>query len=110
MDIKKLSRGLRTWSQPVAEANKYCELNLLQRAGKIFALKTQVPFILSVPDQKIAANRDIGKYIADFVYHDRTKKPWRIVVMDVKGFRTPLYKWKKKHFEAQYGIKITEVK
>ena len=93
-----------------AEANKWCELRLLEKRGDIFALKRQVPFILSVHDKKIAAIWDIGKYIADFVYHDRTKKPWRIVVMDVKGFRTDLYKWKKKHFEAQYGIKITEVK
>jgi hypothetical protein len=27
----------------------------------------------------------------------------------VKGFKTPLYRWKKKHVEAQYGITIREV-
>jgi hypothetical protein len=31
------------------------------------------------------------------------------VVEDVKGMRTPMYRWKKKHVEAQYGITITEV-
>lgn len=31
------------------------------------------------------------------------------VVEDVKGFKTPLYKWKKKHVEAQYGITIREI-
>jgi hypothetical protein len=31
------------------------------------------------------------------------------VVEDVKGFRTPLYRLKKKLIEAQYGIAIIEI-
>jgi hypothetical protein len=31
------------------------------------------------------------------------------VVEDVKGFKTELYRWKKKHVEAQYGIEIVEI-
>ena len=29
---------------------------------------------------------------------------------DVKGFKTPLYRWKKKHVAAQYGIDILETR
>ena len=28
---------------------------------------------------------------------------------DVKGVRSPLYRWKKKHFQAEYGRPIFEV-
>ena len=28
---------------------------------------------------------------------------------DVKGFKTPLYRWKKKHVEAQYKITVVEI-
>jgi hypothetical protein len=48
----------------------------------------------------------IGKYVADFVVMDTRGQ---IVVIDAKGAATPLYKWKKKHFEAQYGMRITEL-
>lgn len=99
--------GMRFASK--AEARRYGELKLLEKAGKIDSLRCQVPHDLCVGGAD-GYRRPIGKYIADFVYFDRTVKPWRNVVEDVKGFRTPLYRWKKKHFEAQYGIKIKEVR
>ncbi len=62
----------------------------------------------------------VGHYIADFVYTTSSPRCFKeegnfstlakdVVVDDVKGFRTELYKWKKKHFEAQYQLPITEV-
>jgi hypothetical protein len=46
------------------------------------------------------------KYIADFVYRDRDGNR---VVEDCKGFRTPVYKLKKKLMLHVHGIRIVEV-
>jgi len=97
------------------EARRYQELKLLERAGEIHGLTLQPGFPLTV--SAVADMRElptkIGDYRADFIYCacrrgakcDKT----RLVVEDVKGFKTPLYRWKKKHVEAQYGITIHEV-
>jgi len=90
------------------EARRYGELKLLEKAHQIEALCCQVPYVLAVPVNDPSAvdmRAIVGKYIADFVYYDQTG----FVVEDVKGFRTPLYRWKKRHVEAQYGITIREV-
>ncbi len=95
------------------EARRYGELKLLEKAGEIHALKCQFPYVLSVPRiyvpgvEGLQADRPakvIGKYLADFIYYSREG----FVVEDVKGFKTPLYRWKKRHVEAQYGLKIRE--
>jgi hypothetical protein len=90
------------------EAKRYQELKLLEKAGEIHSLKTQPAFDLNVVGgfvKDIVTN--VGRYVADFDYFD-VRADTR-VVEDVKGFKTPLYRWKKKHVEAQYGITITEV-
>jgi hypothetical protein len=84
------------------EARRYQELRLLEKAGEIRALELQPKFALRVGD------RFIGSYVADFKYFERTKPSMIPVYEDAKGFRTPLYRWKKKHVEAQYGITIRE--
>jgi hypothetical protein len=88
------------------EAKRYCELRLLEKAGEIQNLELQPKFVLTV-DTGPETCEMLGNYIADFAYHD--KATGKIVVEDSKGFRTPLYRWKKKHVEAQYGIEIREV-
>lgn len=88
------------------EAKRYTELRLLEKAGQIEQLQLQVPFPLHAPNK----NRDLlGKYVADFVYTELTGQDRIVRVEDAKGFKTPLYRWKKKHVEAQYGIQIREV-
>lgn len=82
------------------EAKRYGELLLLQRAGVISNLQLQVPYILI---NKSKYGRAI-KYVADFVYYENKQ----IVVEDVKGIRTPVYRLKKRLFEEKYGIKILE--
>lgn len=84
-----------------AEARRYSELKLLERAGAIRELVLQQEYSLGVK------GNTIGKYVADFVYIDN--ETGRRVVEDVKGVRNPLYKWKKRHMKAQYGIDILEV-
>lgn len=82
-----------------AEATRAEELKLLQRAGKISDLREQVKFPLLVDGELI------GYYIADFMYVEDGEQ----IVEDVKGFKTPMFRWKAKHFRAQYGrsIKVT---
>lgn len=86
------------------EGKRYLELKLLQDAREISDLITQVRFALTTLDPK-RQEAKVGEYVADFAY----RRDGQYVIEDTKGFRTPLYRWKKKHFEAQYGIKITEI-
>jgi hypothetical protein len=81
---------------------------LLAKAGKIECLELQPVFHLSVSRGALVGGEVIGKYVADFRYYDMDSG--RDVVEDVKGFKTELYRWKKKHVEAQYGLEITEVR
>ena len=86
------------------EMLRYQELELMERAGAISGLQRQPPFELHVKGIKI------GTYKADFLYVDNADGC--SVVEDVKGgsaTKTPLYKWKKKHVEAEYGVFINEV-
>lgn len=86
------------------EARRYTELNLLQQAGEIRDLRLQPSFelhALGAPEIKI------GEYRADFEYVECGTE--ERVVEDYKGMKTPLYRWKKKHTEAEYGITIREV-
>lgn len=83
------------------EAKRWRELRLMEQAGLISALATQVTFPLTVNGQLIC------KYIADFVYFD--EKEGREVIEDAKGFRTPAYKIKRKLLLALRGQTIREV-
>jgi hypothetical protein len=84
------------------EARRWVELTLLQRAGEISDLKRQVKYEL-IPKQE--GERAVT-YIADFVYIDN--KTGNTVIEDCKGFKTDVYKLKKKLFQYRYGIKIKE--
>ena len=86
------------------EAYRYRELRLLERSGIITDLECQVVFELHAPAATGTLAR-VGRYIADFTYIENGRK----VVEDAKGVRTPLYQWKRRHFEIQYGMPITEV-
>ena len=81
------------------EANRYQTHQLALKSGLITDLRLQTPFALNV------GTTTIGYYRADFTYQENGV----MVVEDVKGYRPAFYIWKKKHFEAQYGIPIREV-
>jgi hypothetical protein len=95
--------GIRFASQK--EARRYVELKLLDKAGVIDGLILQPRFELCTWHGDHSRAPFVGVYVADFEYFEKGKR----VVEDVKGFKTPLYKWKKKHVEAQYGIRIVEI-
>lgn len=84
------------------EARRWVELTLLQRTGEISDLERQVKYEL-IPKQE--GERAVT-YIADFVYIDN--KTGNTIVEDCKGFKTDVYKLKKKLFQYRYGIKIKE--
>jgi len=94
-----------------AEARRYAELKLLEKAGVIRDLRLQPEFVLC-PLMMNMQIVPLGKYRGDFAYeqHDDMTDEWVTIVEDVKGFKTPLYRWKKKHVEAQYGITIREIR
>ena len=84
----------------IKEANRWCELKLLERTGKITDLQRQVKFEL-IPKQD--GERAVH-YIADFMYIEGDK----FVVEDVKGKRTKEYIMKRKLMQYVHGIKIKE--
>lgn len=83
----------------MAEARRYGELKLLERAGKIKDLELQPVYALIVNGVRV------GNYIGDFRYVEGET----VVLEDVKGVKTPVYQLKKKLVEAIYKFKITEV-
>lgn len=110
-----------------AEYHRWCELKLLERAGKITALDRQVPFVLihtqreeSTEVFKAGPCKGLPKpgaiiekpctYIADFLYKDANGK---IVVEDVKGCKKgaayDLFVIKRKLMLHVHGIRVQEV-
>lgn len=98
-NVPTIHDGIRFDSKK--EAIRWTQLKLRERAGDIRDLKRQVPFQLKVGEVVI------GKLILDLVYFDCNLN--ETVYEDVKSpvTITQLFKWKRKHFEAQYGFKIT---
>ena len=104
------------------EANRYKELSLLQKAGKISGLRTQVRYVLipsqrEVSDEVYTRGENKGKYkpgkllerectyVADFVYY----KDGKVIVEDTKGFRTKEYIIKRKLMLYVHHIQIKEI-
>ena len=83
-----------------AEALRYHELRMSELAGLITNLQLQVPYEIDINGVHVCT------YIADFVY----QKDGHLVVEDVKGVLTPVYRLKKKLLSACHGIEISEVK
>lgn len=83
------------------EAVRYKELKALELVGKIDRLELQPRFVLM--DGFRYEGKAIRKieYIADFLYRDLST--YELVVEDVKGVKTDVYKLKKKLFLKHYG-------
>lgn len=87
------------------ERDCYARLKLREKLGEIANLTLQKRY----PLHAYPSADEVGVYVADFAFREKGKgySHWR--VLDAKGFKTPLYRWKKKHMKAEYGIEIEEV-
>jgi len=100
-----------------AEARRYAQLKLLERAGEISNLETQPEFLFIVNGTPVKIrsegypNGRQAKFRADFRYWDNRNN--RTIVEDVKGgnaTRTEAYALRKALVEALFpGVRITEV-
>lgn len=92
-----------------AEAKRFAVLAMMEKAGEISDLRTQVPYFLHSQEDidkcKKLKLRPI-KYIADFVYVQDGVE----VVEDCKGHRTQIYLMKRKLMIIVNGIEIKETK
>lgn len=80
------------------ESYRAGKLKLLERAGEITDLQEQVTFILQDKFKRDGKAERAITYIADFVYIQDGKK----IVEDVKGFKTDVYKIKRKMLLFRY--------
>ena len=88
------------------EYSRLCELEVLQRAGEIKDLQTQVRYNL-IPEQKICGKTERGTdYIADFVYWTKDDQ---FICEDAKGYRTDAYIIKRKMMKLIHNIDVVEV-
>lgn len=87
------------------EEKRWYQLCLLEKAGQISNLQKQVRFQL-IPSQRVNGKvvERACDYVADFVYEEDGQK----VVEDCKGYKTDVYRIKKKLFLQRYGIQIRE--
>ena len=86
------------------EARRYNELKLLEKAGIIKNLQRQVKYELQTSFKYNGKTIRAINYIADFVY----EKDGELIVEDVKGIKTDIYKLKKKMLLYIFNIEIQE--
>lgn len=82
----------------IAESKRYKELKLLEQAGEISELELQPRFLLQEGFKKNGKTFRKIEYIADFQYIENG----RLVIEDVKGKETEVFKLKRKLFEHEY--------
>lgn len=91
------------------EAERYSVLKLLLRCGEISDLKLQPEFILQKAFKKNGKNFRAITYSADFQYFDKKKN--KIIIEDVKGMETEVFKLKRKIFEYKFpDFELTLIK
>lgn len=89
------------------EAQRYGELKLMEKAGKIRDLKLQPSFELIPAFRKNGITYRAIIYKADFSYTLNGKT----VIEDTKGYKTDVYILKKKLFEFRYPeLHIVEIR
>jgi len=98
--------------QSKKEANRYSELLLLEKAGEIFDLKCQVPYVVSDAIEWTSESKNLAsiKYVLDFEYKVKGENGLRVVCEDVKGAKLRIYILKRSLFLNRYPeIQFVEV-
>ena len=88
------------------EANRYIELKWLEKTNQIKDLELQKRFELQPSYEKDGHIIRPIFYYADFYYYDIIKGKY--IIEDTKGYRTEVYKLKKKILEYKYDVRIIE--
>ena len=94
---KKTQIGMYVFDS-IAESKRYKELALLEKAGQIKGLELQPKFLLQEGFKKNGKTYRKIEYIADFMYIENGK----VIIEDVKGIETDVFKLKRKMFEYKY--------
>jgi hypothetical protein len=81
------------------EADRYAQLRVLELAGRITHLQLQPAF-----DLHALGGVRVARYVADFAYRDEHTQ--RLVIEDVKGVKTPVFRLKAKWLKAEHGIDV----
>ena len=108
---KKVEYGGQKFDS-IREFERFQELRLLEKAGKIINLIVQPRYFLRCgeKDVKIRSDRYPNgrhvSYYADFEYEENGEK----IVEDVKGKDTPVSRLKRAFIEAQYGVRVRIVR
>lgn len=88
------------------EAKRYIALRELEKKGNIEKLMLQPRFLLQEGFRKNGKAYRKIEYVADFMYEQDGK----LIVEDVKGIKTDVYKLKQKLFEKRYqDLTIKEI-
>ncbi len=82
------------------EGHRYANLKLMQEANEIEALELQPSFKIEINGMTIC------RYRADFTY--KCRRTGETIIEDTKGYRTPVYKLKRKLMKACHGIEVLE--
>lgn len=90
-----------------AEALYYSKLKKMHERGEILFFRTQPRYRLLDGFEKDGKRHRPIDYIADFEVHH---KDGSIEVVDVKGFKTEVFKIKEKMFNAKYPHKLSILK
>ena len=94
------------WFDSKAEAKRYNELKLMEKAGEIDQVRVHPRY--KIPGPVFDTIPDICIVVLDFEYFSLIDE--RYVHEDVKGKDNPLSKLKRKLVEAFYGIKVEVIK
>lgn len=91
-----------------AEARRYAELWLLNDKGLIQNLEVQPSFVLApcVKYDGSTRSKPALRYVADFSYIENDK----LIVEDVKGMETPVFKIKRHLMKHVYKIDVRVTK
>lgn len=74
------------------EADRYCQLKLLERARVVQSVSRQPRFVLCVNGDEIC------ELVGDYAYFENGRQ----VIEDFKGVMTPVFRLKRKLFRALY--------
>lgn len=86
----------------IREGDRYCELKMLEEAHVITGLEIHPAFMLQEHFRHDGKMERAITYEADFRYEENGK----VIVEDVKGMKTEVYKIKRKLFLKRYGEEV----